>query len=405
MVMTRNQRAAVEDRWRKRVKDQDGRTVEVPSSVDGKVTRWRARYVDHSGKEYTKHFDRKVDAQNWLNTVTASLVRGEHVAPKTARTSVTAWCDTWLAGYRTRRKSTVRQAEVHIKLIREHFGSVPLSAVKPSDVKSWTAKLKDEGRADSYVYALHSRLAQIYSDAVHDGIVAKSPCSRRTSPGAGKQRAYVATTAQVWGLYDAVPAGVRPAILLGAHSGLRLAEAAALRPEDVDFMRGIVSPAIQWPDEPLKSETSKTPIPIPNELALMLSAAVAAGEGQSIVTDGIGRPIAGPWVIERAVRAARSAHSDPLPKSHARDCQGCLIPGLPAGFRFHDLRHYFASLLIAAGLDVKTVQARLRHASAKTTLDTYAHLWPDRDESSKAAVAAVYAERAASPAEFLRNQQ
>ena len=55
------------------------------------------------------------------------------------------------------------------------------------------------------------------------------------------------------------------------------------------------------------------------------------------------------------------------------------------------LRHYFASLLIASGLDVKVVQARLRHASAKTTLDTYGHLWPDKDESSRAAVYAVRA--------------
>ena len=47
------------------------------------------------------------------------------------------------------------------------------------------------------------------------------------------------------------------------------------------------------------------------------------------------------------------------------------MPGLPADFRYHDLRHYLASLLIASGADVKVVQARLRHASAKTTLDTY----------------------------------
>lgn len=46
-----------------------------------------------------------------------------------------------------------------------------------------------------------------------------------------------------------------------------------------------------------------------------------------------------------------------------------------------------------AGLDVKVVQARLRHASAKTTLDTYGHLWPDRDDISRAAVATVYAVR------------
>ena len=67
--------------------------------------------------------------------------------------------------------------------------------------------------------------------------------------------------------------------------------------------------------------------------------------------------------------------------------------GLPDGFRYHDLRHYFASLLIASGLDVKVVQTRLRHASAMTTLNTYGHMWPDADESSRAAVAVVLAAR------------
>ena len=82
------------------------------------------------------------------------------------------------------------------------------------------------------------------------------------------------------------------------------------------------------------------------------------------------------------------------------------MDGLPAGFRFHDLRHYYASLLISSGADVKVVQARMRHASAKTTLDTYAHLWPDSDDSTRAAVDKVMAARIAevSPADFLRTR-
>jgi integrase len=77
------------------------------------------------------------------------------------------------------------------------------------------------------------------------------------------------------------------------------------------------------------------------------------------------------------------------------------VPGLPEGFRFHDLRHYFASLLIASGADVKTVQSRLRHASASTTLDVYGHMFPDRDESMRAAVEAVFQDRT----EQARNRQ
>lgn len=70
------------------------------------------------------------------------------------------------------------------------------------------------------------------------------------------------------------------------------------------------------------------------------------------------------------------------------------MPVLPPNFPYQHLRHFFASLLIAGGSDVKVVQARVRHASAKTTLDTYGHLWPDRDESTRATVEAVLTARA-----------
>jgi integrase len=69
------------------------------------------------------------------------------------------------------------------------------------------------------------------------------------------------------------------------------------------------------------------------------------------------------------------------------------VPGLPPDFRYQDLRHYFASMLIKSGADVKVVQARLRHASAKTTLDTYSHLWPDSDDSTRAAIDSAMAAR------------
>jgi integrase len=63
--------------------------------------------------------------------------------------------------------------------------------------------------------------------------------------------------------------------------------------------------------------------------------------------------------------------------------------GLPRGTRFHDLRHYYASLLIRHGESVKVVQARLGHASASETLDTYSHLWPDSEDRTRQAVDSV----------------
>lgn len=357
--------------------------------------KWRARYRDDVGKEHARHFTRKADAQVWLDEQTSKLVTGTHVAPRLAKTTVSEWCDQWIESYAVNRASTVRQARTHIARIKAAFGPMQLGAVRPSQVKAWCARLAAEGLEDSYVYALHARLAQIYSDAVHDGLVPKSPCSRRTSPAMGKQRPYVCTTEQMWALHDAFPEHLRAAVLLGAFVGLRDAEVCGLRVADIDFMRGVVSPAVQYPAEPLKTETSKTPVPIPSALALTLSAHVAATtrRGDWFLANEWGQQLA-PWTLQRAVRAARSGHVTPLPDDHPEDCAGCLVPGLPANFRFHDLRQYLASMLIASGADVKVVQTRMRHASAKTTLDTYAHLWPDADESTRAAIDSVIAARA-----------
>jgi integrase len=181
----------------------------------------------------------------------------------------------------------------------------------------------------------------------------------------------VGTTEQVWALHDAMPEDLRPAVLLGAFVGLRTAEVAALRVAEVDFMRGIVTPAVQWPAEPLKSATSRTPVPIPEQLALELSAVVAGHGSGTVLASALGKPIA-PCAIERAIRSSRTK-----------------VAGLPEGFRFHDLRHYLASLLIGKGCDVKVVRARPRHANATTTLNTYGHLWPDNDESTRNAIASA----------------
>lgn len=354
---------------------------------------WRARYRDDHGKEHAQHFkfknnprDPANSAQHWIDEVTAAVVTNTYVDPKLAKLTMGEWSALWLEGYATNRVSTVRQARTHLIKINAKFGKKPLAKIRPSEVKSWMVELKTAGYADSTIYAMHSRLGQLFADAVHDGLVPRSPVSRRTSPGAGKQRAYVATTEQVWALHDALPEHFRPVVLLGAFAGLRVAEIAALRVTDVDFMRGIINPAIQYPEEPLKTEMSKTPIPIPQELALELNRVPAKWGSPSLVVGAFGRPVA-PYTIETAFIKARET-----------------IVGLPDGFRIHDLRHYFASLLIAAGLDVKVVQARLRHSSAKTTLDVYGHLWPDKDESARAAVAVAFADRPATPADSLRTE-
>jgi integrase len=346
--------------------------------------RYRARYRDGSNKEHLKRFALKRDAQRWLDQETARLQSGSWVAPRTAKTTVQQWCQTWLANQEGKRPNTVRMARVYVGKITEEFGHRRLDSIQPMEIQAWINRLRSEGVADSYLYLLHTKFAQIYRDAIHNGRVVRSPLSRHTSPPKGRQRQYVATTAQVWALHDAMEPRYRAGLLLGAFSGLRVSEVCGLRVSDVNFLRREVHPTVQYPADELKSETSRSPIPIPQWMVDELAAHVEQFSTTHIMCTETGQQM-GPWQLELAFKAAKSA-----------------VEGLPEGFRFHDLRHFYASFLIDAGLDIKTVQTRLRHASAQTTLDTYGHMLPDRDETTRAALDAALEGRSGNPAAISR---
>ena len=70
---------------------------------------------------------------------TAAIESGTHVAPRDAPFTVAQWCEVWLDGYAVHRASTVAQARVHVRRIVAEFGDMPLSALRPSQVKGWMA--------------------------------------------------------------------------------------------------------------------------------------------------------------------------------------------------------------------------------------------------------------------------
>lgn len=115
---------------------------------------------------------------------------------------------------------------------------------------------------------------------------------------------------------------------------------------------------------PPKTAASVRTVPLPrvvvNSLAAHLAGYPPLGDGFVFTTER-GRPL-------RRTRFSAQAWQPAVAAS-----------GLPAGTHFHDLRHFYASLLIRHGESVKVVQARLGHASAAETLDTYS-LWPDSDD-------------------------
>src|ERR1700733_9775226 len=95
-MTTRHQRAGIDDRWHKRVKGADGKMRDERSAVYGAVKRWRVRWVDECGNEHTKVFDRKPDAQTYVNGLTADVQRGEYVDPRKSTEPFRSVAEAWM---------------------------------------------------------------------------------------------------------------------------------------------------------------------------------------------------------------------------------------------------------------------------------------------------------------------
>jgi integrase len=177
--------------------------------------------------------------------------------------------------------------------------------------------------------------------------------------------------------------GFRAYVAVCAFAGLRMGEAAGLQVGDIDFMKRTITVSRQLQRDG-KSFAVRPPkygservIHVPDDLLTILGQHIelyAMGEDADrwLFADDQGDPIYDNGVTWRwrATRVAANLTS----------------------VKLHDLRHFFASGLIAAGCDVVAVQKALGHASATTTLNTYAHLWPTAEDRTRKAASRLVRE-------------
>lgn len=363
--------AHVEDRWERR--RLDGRKVRTGRHGQGQ--RWRARYLDPDGRERGKTFDRKVDAQRFLATVEADKARGHYVDP-TLATTVSEQARAYLATRPHRASTAERQANlVRLHVEATPLGSRRLAAVRPSEVQAWATD-RAQVLAPTTMRTLLTLLRSVYRSAVADGLVAGSPVGRVTLPKAERQRVLPLTVGQVAVLAEHMPDRARALVLAQAGLGLRVAELLALRVADVDFLRRSVSVRHQLSRDartllPPKTPSSVRTVPLPEVVGEALAAHLAAyppADGGYLFTNSEGRP----W---QQVRYAAQLWGRARQRA-----------GLPEGTSSHDLRHHYASVLLAAGESVVAVAERLGHDNATLVLTTYGHLMPNSEERTRRAV-------------------
>jgi hypothetical protein len=150
-------------------------------------------------------------------------------------------------------------------------------------------------------------------------------------------------------------------------------EVVALRRESVDLARGvlIVDRSVSDVAGQLMLGPTKTgrvrAVPIPDTLVPDLLDPLARRVGSE--------PASLPFTSEAGGLVSHAYWY----KSHFRPA--VKRAGLPEGLRYHDLRHTYASLLIAEGAHPRAIMERLGHSSIQVTLGTYGHLFPTLDEA------------------------
>jgi integrase len=349
--------------------------------------RWRARYRDPSGRERSKSFTRKVDAERFLVSIEDAKLRGAYVDPAAGRVPFAEWAERWFNTTATLRPSTRKDYEVLLNnQVLPAFGDMTLVAIDALAVREWVAELVAGGLSAKRARKAHQVLSQILATAVDGGRLPRNVAEGTKLPKVQRKEMHFLTAAQVEALAEAMAPPYGVLIRFAAYTGLRPCEFVALKVGRLDLLRGTVRVAEAAPEVAghlewggVKTHEART-VRLPRSVAEELGAYLAGrphDPGDLVFTAPRGGPLREskfvPGRFKPAIGAANQALAELVDDGRPDP--------LPGELRLYDLRHTAASLMIRQGASIKAVQKQLGHATASITLDTYGHLFPDELEA------------------------
>lgn len=387
---------------------------------------WAVDYVDGKGKRRLKSFKLKKDADAFEASAKVEVRDGTHVADRDTVTVAEAG-KLWIASAEAAalERSTIEAYQARLRLhIVPFIGDEKLSRITVPAVRSFSDRLRADGRSPAMVKKAITALGALLSDAQERGLATRNAVkemSRRRN-GAEKRKKRllevgvdIPSPVEVKAFLAALDGKWRPILLAAVFSGLRSSELRGLRWQDVDLEARTIS-VRQRSDKwgkigDTKSASSQRTVPVPpivintlREWKLAYSRPVVgrddtgnpvredARPSHLIFANGAGNAESHSNVVNRGLQPAMIA-AGVVVETGERDEDG--KPVLEAKYSgLHALRHFYASWLInpkeagGLGLDMKTVQARMGHSSIVVTADTYSHLFPRADDSQELADAA-----------------
>lgn len=340
--------------------------------------KWRARYRDETGKESSRHFDRRSDAQLWLDQVTTSVITGMYVDPRAGRVTFATFYDEWSAR-QIWAPNTVLAMSLASRSVP--FSHRPMRQIRRADVEVWIKSMDVAGLAASTIKTRYVNVRSVFRAAVRDRVIGIDPTDDIRLPRRRRAEAamVIPTPEHVGLLMVDAESQVRTFIALCAFAGLRLGEAAGVQFDDIDFVNGSLRVTRQVQRVPGGGIDVRAPKYGSERLVHLADGLIDLLDEHVTELGTVGDER---WLF---------GHEGVPPHQNVvgywwRKVQR--TTGLTR-IRFHDLRHFYASGLIAAGCDVVTVQFALGHAKTSTTLNTYAHLWPTAGDRTRSAAQSI----------------
>ncbi len=192
---------------------------------------WRARYVGPDGRERSRSFARKADAERFLATAEADKARGVWIDPRLGRRTLVEWSREF-EGSRVNLEQTTK--DQHEALLRTHilpaFGPRPLSSITEMQVQAFVAQLLAKGKAPSTASKVLGLLSQILEAAARNQLIPRNPCAGVVGPGEKPvDEKIFLRPEQLNALADQIEAQFAPMVLAAGYRGLRFGELAGLR--------------------------------------------------------------------------------------------------------------------------------------------------------------------------------
>ena len=329
----------------------------------------------------TIHAKTEAAAQRELRKLERQVATGR--APKgTTAVTLGEQLDDWYANKKPRLAPGTRLGYESSMRLCEPLRPIPLGKVSARDLDALYAELGRQGKATSTIRKAHLVISAALAQAVRHDLLDRNVALNAEPPAVRGKQTRPPTIEELTQLLDAADDDFRTFLFVAMTTGARRGELAALRWRDVDLEGKTITirqSVAEDRDSILIKDTKShqvRAVALDDETVAMLTAHKEhVGE--------LARECGSELTEDRFVFSPRPGNDTcyvpkVLSRRFTRLCERTKIKGV----RLHDLRHFAGSQLVAAGVDIRTVSARLGHSRPSITLDIYTHRVQDNDRAA-----------------------